>query len=595
MDTQSKILEVVLELNDKLGPELKRSATKTKRDLAGMQKQAKATNQQFAALKATALSLAKGLGALYVIREVNRYMREGLVLAGNYAQGLRALGVQVRGLDISSKELIETLQKQTNYQVAQVDLIASTNRAVALLGRESIPKFEELADVATRAAKVMGIDVTQAFNDIVTGIGRESRMILDNLGIIVSAEKAYSNYAAQLGKAAGALTDIEKKQAFLNEALEQGRQKYGEIVKNTGDYKDEAEKLKAKLKDTHTELSTRWMPIQYAWNQMLLETLKHLTDVGYRTDEWRKSIIGLKQSLGISLSRGDLSWITGKVRESKYGKYDKLTYEDIYGTGYGSVIPGAGTTKGGWDPIGGVYKGKGGGKSSPRGTPDDPVHVLFDLAGFARTGGIYRRPGKFVGGRYMPWGEDDTGLMGLLGATGVGLGVGIAGIKRLLGIGRTALPPGGYTRWATGGGRHAPLGVTGLGFDFTNLPPMPRGGGYGSMGDLRDMMPQIAMAGAAGGVSGGGRGAIAGMLPMLGGAVGGPWGMAVGGILSAIIGKPKQRGNTATQPVFVSVVNAGDIAIALLNITKSGLAAGASTLINSISMDLRMQAQRLGV
>jgi hypothetical protein len=69
----------------------------------------------------------------------------------------------------------------------------------------------------------MGISTTQAFNDIVTGIGRASPFILDNLGIVLDAEGKYQAYAEAVGKTAEELTKAEKTQALLNGVLESSK------------------------------------------------------------------------------------------------------------------------------------------------------------------------------------------------------------------------------------------------------------------------------------------------------------------------------------------------------------------------------------
>jgi len=55
----------------------------------------------------------------------------------------------------------------------------------------------------------------------VTGIGRLSPMILDNLGIVMDAKGTYEAYAQSLGKSADALTDVEKRQALVNRVLQE--------------------------------------------------------------------------------------------------------------------------------------------------------------------------------------------------------------------------------------------------------------------------------------------------------------------------------------------------------------------------------------
>ena len=54
------------------------------------------------------------------------------------------------------------------------------------------------------------------------GVGRASPLILDNIGILIDAEKTNKAYAASIGKSADQLTIYEKKQALLNRILQEG-------------------------------------------------------------------------------------------------------------------------------------------------------------------------------------------------------------------------------------------------------------------------------------------------------------------------------------------------------------------------------------
>lgn len=159
------------------------------------------------------------------IRKISDAASEVIGLKGAMA----ALEVQTRKANVSSEALINTLERATRGQVATRDMVLSTNTAIALLGTEAIPRLGELAEVASKASTALGTDLTQAFADIVKGIGRQSRLILDNLGIIIDAEKAYGDYATMIGKVASELTEAERKQAFLNETIAQGMEKFGDI------------------------------------------------------------------------------------------------------------------------------------------------------------------------------------------------------------------------------------------------------------------------------------------------------------------------------------------------------------------------------
>ncbi|MDO4713841.1 MAG: hypothetical protein Q4B28_04265 [bacterium] len=93
--------------------------------------------------------------------------------------------------------------------------------------------FTTLMDIARIKAKNMGITTTQAYNDIVTGLGRGSAMILDNLGITVNAAEANEEYAKAIGKTVNQLTDAEKKQALINKVVSDGKKELeamGEVM-----------------------------------------------------------------------------------------------------------------------------------------------------------------------------------------------------------------------------------------------------------------------------------------------------------------------------------------------------------------------------
>lgn len=65
--------------------------------------------------------------------------------------------------------------------------------------------------------------MNEALDDIVTGLGRGSAMILDNLGIVVNQKEAQEEYAASLGKTVEQLSEAEKKQALINKVVADGK------------------------------------------------------------------------------------------------------------------------------------------------------------------------------------------------------------------------------------------------------------------------------------------------------------------------------------------------------------------------------------
>lgn len=119
----------------------------------------------------------------------------------------------------SGDAMLAAMQEAAHGTISNAELMASANRAMLLGVADSAGEMAQLMDVASARGKAMGETTAQAFSDIVTGIGRGSALILDNLGIVVDAAKANDVYADSIGKSAAQLTEAEKKQALFNAVI----------------------------------------------------------------------------------------------------------------------------------------------------------------------------------------------------------------------------------------------------------------------------------------------------------------------------------------------------------------------------------------
>jgi len=80
----------------------------------------------------------------------------------------------------------------------------------------------KLARVAQDAAVIGGINSSEAFERIVDGINRLNPLILKTMGITISLEQAYGDYAKTTGIAVEEIDSLTKKQIAVNEVLEAG-------------------------------------------------------------------------------------------------------------------------------------------------------------------------------------------------------------------------------------------------------------------------------------------------------------------------------------------------------------------------------------
>jgi len=208
---------------------------------------------------------------------------------------------------ISSNKLLEQLQKTSAGTVASTDLMLSANRAMALGVGEDMDTVTTLMEIARLKGRALGLDTTQAFNDIVTGIGRGSPLILDNLGITIKLGEAQEMYAQKLGKTAAELTDAEKKQSLLNAVMESGKkelQEAGEVQVTTA---EKLQMLRASFKDTADTLGRTLIPAA-------TQILEAITPVVEKIAKWIEENPKLAAAIiGISIAAAGLLVVLGAI------------------------------------------------------------------------------------------------------------------------------------------------------------------------------------------------------------------------------------------------------------------------------------------
>lgn len=179
-------------------------------------------------LDSAAATAAKGIGGLATAAGV-----AGVVALTGLAAEAARTALAFNSLEASFQTLasqaggsgdamLAALRKASQGMIADADLIQAANRAMLLGVADTAEEMATLMQIAAERGQAMGLSMTQAFDNIVTGLGRGSALILDNLGILIDAEEANRAYAQSVGKTAAALSDAEKKQALINAVLAQG-------------------------------------------------------------------------------------------------------------------------------------------------------------------------------------------------------------------------------------------------------------------------------------------------------------------------------------------------------------------------------------
>ena len=113
------------------------------------------------------------------------------------------------------------LDNALNGTADKMTIMTQANQAMLLGITDSEDQMADMFDVAQRLALAVGQDAAFGIESLVTGLGRQSKLMLDNLGIMVDTNRAYDDYADELGTTADKLTDQERKQAFVNAAMKE--------------------------------------------------------------------------------------------------------------------------------------------------------------------------------------------------------------------------------------------------------------------------------------------------------------------------------------------------------------------------------------
>jgi hypothetical protein len=184
-------------------------------------------------------------------------------------------GAQLQRLQASFESLgnterdLERLRKASLGTISNRNLLLSANRAQLLGVTSDSKRLAEILEVAAVRGRALGLTTSQAFDQIIVGLGRLSPLILDNLGIIIEADKTYSAFAESIGKAASDLTEAEKRIALTNKVIAEGV-KLGPAVEDNA----------TKLEQFETRITNLVDSLKVAGAEIGVSLLGHVDDLG---------------------------------------------------------------------------------------------------------------------------------------------------------------------------------------------------------------------------------------------------------------------------------------------------------------------------
>ena len=149
---------------------------------------------------------------------------EGLKLVAKIQQTEGAFKSLAKSFGVSADSIISDLRDASVGTMTTMELMEKASKAMVLgLNPE---QFGKLMEISRASARATGESINFMFDSIVMGIGRQSRMILDNLGIIVKVGEANEIYAKAVNKTVCSINRCRKKTSIYERYIISRRKYY---------------------------------------------------------------------------------------------------------------------------------------------------------------------------------------------------------------------------------------------------------------------------------------------------------------------------------------------------------------------------------
>ena len=187
------------------------------------------------------------------------------------------------GATEDSSIAIEKLRSATDGTMSSFDLFKQANNAMILGVSNNSDEMAEMFDIAQRLGRALGQDTAMSVESLVTGIGRQSRLMLDNIGIMVKAEEAYDAFANKLGISTDQLTDAQKKQAFFNAAMKGAKDAIAKLGAEQLTSQDKFDQFGATLDDFQSHIGRKVTPVVLGFLDGTAKFMKEIMETDLET------------------------------------------------------------------------------------------------------------------------------------------------------------------------------------------------------------------------------------------------------------------------------------------------------------------------
>lgn len=206
----------------------------------------------------------------------------GLALGGMAKDAAGIEGVERAFSELASQAgttgeaMLAAMQEGSGGTIAAADLMTQFNKAASLVNNQFATELPNAMSLVSKAAAATGQDMGFLMDSLVTGVGRVSPMILDNLGVQVDLTEATEAYAASHGLVAEELTKTEQQMAVQEMVMGKLQEKYGEMDSVYDTTASKMQQLQAGFTDFKNELGAAFMPVLTQLMDALMPIVKDM-------------------------------------------------------------------------------------------------------------------------------------------------------------------------------------------------------------------------------------------------------------------------------------------------------------------------------
>jgi len=160
----------------------------------------------------------------------------------------------------SGPEMMAALEKGSSGMIAQRDLMLSYNKASQLVGASFAGQLPDAMKYLSKVSASTGQDMGFMLDSLVTGVGRLSPMILDNLGIQVNITEASEKWAVANGVLVDDMTKAQQQEAMMAMVMEKLAANTAAMPEVTGSAAAGMAQLQATFQNTKDEVGLAFLP-----------------------------------------------------------------------------------------------------------------------------------------------------------------------------------------------------------------------------------------------------------------------------------------------------------------------------------------------